>query len=168
MSITHITYNGKVLAMIVSGDFCSPGVHFFTPGEYSQQLAFMKHPPGKTIDPHIHNPVTRQVQYTQEVLFIRKGKLRVDFYDENQFFLESKILNAGDVLLLASGGHGFEALEELEMFEVKQGPYAGEDDKTRFKPARPKIENDKDWLVLFNQDEAVLGQADCSILGSKG
>lgn len=29
-------------------------------------------------------------------------------------------------------GHGFEILEETEMIEVKQGPYAGEQDKTRF------------------------------------
>jgi mannose-6-phosphate isomerase-like protein (cupin superfamily) len=130
--IRRITHNGNVLAMIVPGDFNHPGVHFFTPGEYSQQLAFMKHPAGKTIDPHVHNRITRQVQFTQEILFIRKGKLRVDFYDENKDFLESQVLSAGDVLLLASGGHGFEVLEEIEMFEVKQGPYAGENDKTRF------------------------------------
>ena len=29
--------------------------------------------------------------------------------------------------------NGFEVLEEIEMIEVKQGPYAGEKDKTRFK-----------------------------------
>jgi len=56
----------------------------------------------------------------------------VDFYDEQQNYLESHILEAGDVILLATGGHGFEVLEEIEMFEVKQGPYAGEQDKTRF------------------------------------
>jgi mannose-6-phosphate isomerase-like protein (cupin superfamily) len=83
--------------------------------------------------PHVHNPVSRDVQYTQEVLIIRKGKLRVDFYDNEQNYLESHILNGGDVILLASGGHGFEVLEELEMIEVKQGPYLGEQDKTRFK-----------------------------------
>ena len=44
----------------------------------------------------------------------------------------STILRTGDVILLASGGHGFEVLEELEMYEIKQGPYIGEDDKTRF------------------------------------
>ena len=39
---------------------------------------------------------------------------------------------AGDVILLIEGGHGFEVLEEIEMVEVKQGPYAGERDKERF------------------------------------
>ena len=44
----------------------------------------------------------------------------------------NRILQTGDVILLASGGHGFTMLEETEMIEVKQGPYAGEKDKTRF------------------------------------
>lgn len=92
----------------------------------------MKHPAGKLIDPHVHNPVKREVHYTQEVLFIRKGKLRVDFYDEKQTYIESRVLESGDVILLIKSGHGFKVLEEVEMFEVKQGPYAGDKDKTRF------------------------------------
>jgi hypothetical protein len=80
----------------------------------------------------VHNPVSRNVHYTQEVLFIKRGKLRVDFYDDSQKYLESRILEEGDVILLATGGHGFEVLEEIEMIEVKQGPYAGDQDKTRF------------------------------------
>ena len=46
--------------------------------------------------------------------------------------MESYVLEQGDVILLASGGHGFQVLEDLEMYEIKQGPYAGENDKTRF------------------------------------
>jgi mannose-6-phosphate isomerase-like protein (cupin superfamily) len=95
-------------------------------------LAFMRHPAGKWIQPHLHNPVSREVQYTQETLFIRKGVLRVDFYDTGRCYLESRILRAGDVILLIRGGHGFQVLEEVEMIEVKQGPYVGEGDKTRF------------------------------------
>ncbi|NTW68049.1 MAG: hypothetical protein HGB21_17330, partial [Nitrospirae bacterium] len=99
----------------------------------SQQLGFMKHPTGKVIEPHVHNAVAREVHYTNEVLFIRKGKLRVDFYDEQQRYLKSRVLAAGDVILLISCGHGFEVVEDVEMFEVKQGPFAGERDKTKFK-----------------------------------
>ena len=76
----------------------------------------------------------REVQFTKEVLFIKSGKVRVDFYDDDQNYLESRILHQGDVILLAFGGHGFEILEPTEMIEVKQGPYAGEADKTRFTP----------------------------------
>lgn len=124
-----------ILAIIVRAGFDKPGISFFTPNELSQQLAFMRHPVGKTIAPHVHNPVAREVAYTQEVLFIRRGRLRVDFYDRARRYLHSRVLSPGDVILLASGGHGFEVLEEVEMIEVKQGPYAGELDKTRFEPA---------------------------------
>ncbi|MDJ0703954.1 MAG: hypothetical protein QNJ46_11795 [Leptolyngbyaceae cyanobacterium MO_188.B28] len=131
--IYEITYHGKLLAIIVGHHFHEPGVHFFTPGEFSQQLAYMRHPTGKVIPPHVHNPVRREVQYTQEVLLIKKGKLRVDFYSDQRNYLESRILESGDVILLIQGGHGFEVLEEVEMIEVKQGPYVGEQDKTRFR-----------------------------------
>ena len=42
-------------------------------------------------------------------------------------YLESRVLEGGDTILLAGGGHGFEVLEDLAMIEVKQGPYAGDD-----------------------------------------
>jgi mannose-6-phosphate isomerase-like protein (cupin superfamily) len=122
----------QLLAIIISGKFREPGIHFFTSNDLSQQLAYMRHPAGKVIDPHVHNPVSRNVHFTQEVLLIKSGKLRVDFYNDDQEYLESRILEAGDVILLATGGHGFEVVEEVEMIEGKQGPYAGDQDKTRF------------------------------------
>ncbi|HEY4744177.1 MAG TPA: hypothetical protein VIH45_05920 [Desulfuromonadaceae bacterium] len=128
----QVLLDDRILAIIVRAGFSRPGIHFFTPDSFSQQLAFMRHPEGKIIEPHVHNPVQREVIYTQEVLFLKRGRLRVDFYDDRRRYLESRVLDAGDVILLASGGHGFEALEEIEMIEVKQGPYAGEGDKTRF------------------------------------
>lgn len=128
----EISHNGVLLAIIIPHDFDKMGITFCTPGDFSQQLAYMHHPAGHKIVPHLHNKVVREVHYTQEVLVIRKGRLRVDFYDNEKDYLESRILEAGDVIMLASGGHGFEALEELEMIEVKQGPYAGENDKIRF------------------------------------
>jgi mannose-6-phosphate isomerase-like protein (cupin superfamily) len=128
----NIVYQNQLLALIIYHHFDKSGIHFLTPNELSQQLAYMHHPTGKIIQPHVHNPVPREVQYTQEVLFIRKGKLRVDFYNNQQQYLESRILESGDVILLVTGGHGFEVIEEIEMIEVKQGPYVGEQDKTRF------------------------------------
>lgn len=130
--LQEIVHGKEIFAIIISNDFNQPGIHFFTPDSFSQQLAYMRHPAGKTITPHIHNQVRREVFYTQEVLFIKQGKIRVDFYDDQQQYLESHILEAGDVILLIKGGHGFEILEEVEMIEVKQGPYVGNEDKTRF------------------------------------
>lgn len=130
--IPTIIHNGEVLALILPANFRSDGIKFFTPDDFSQQLAYMNRPSGYVIQPHVHNPVTREVEYTKEVLFVRSGRVRIDFYDDEQNYLESRILTAGDVVLLARGGHGFEMLEDSEMVEVKQGPYAGDKDKTRF------------------------------------
>lgn len=130
--IEEVKKKDRTLAMIIRNDYQCEGVDFITPGDYSQQVAYMHHPTGKDIDAHVHNLVHRNVVMTQEVLFIKKGILRVDFYDDYEDYLESRELHAGDIILLVSGGHGFHVVEEVEMIEVKQGPYSGEQDKKRF------------------------------------
>lgn len=130
--IDRIIHQNQELALIIRHGYQKDGIEFFTPGTYSQQIGYMNRPAGHIIPPHVHNPVPREVQFTKEVLFIRSGRLRVDFYSDAQEYLESTILEAGDVILLALGGHGFEMLEPTEIIEVKQGPYAGDADKTRF------------------------------------
>lgn len=132
--IDRIAHGDRLLALILRAGFRAEGIQFFTPDEFSQQLGYMNRAKGYVIPPHVHNPVTREVQYTKEVLVIKSGKVRVDFYDDDRNYLESRILETGDVILLAYGGHGFEMLEQTEMIEVKQGPYAGDGDKTRFEP----------------------------------
>jgi hypothetical protein len=122
----------EILAIILRADYSASGIQFFTPDAFSQQLAYMRHPAGKMIEAHCHVALPRNVEYTQEVLVLRRGVLRVDFYRGDQSYLESRILRAGDVILLAHGGHGFEVLEEIEMIEIKQGPYSGVGEKTRF------------------------------------
>lgn len=129
----EIVKDGQLYGLIIRKDFEAEGLTFFTPDEFSQQLAYMKHPQGHIIDPHVHNEVKREVYNTQEVLFIRKGSLRVTFFDSLQNEFAVRDLYDGDVLLLVQGGHGFEMLDECELFEVKQGPYAGDSDKIKFK-----------------------------------
>jgi len=132
--IQNLTHDGRTLAVLLKANYHKEGIEFFTPDDFSQQLGYMNRPQGYVIPPHVHNPVPREVQFTKEVLLIKSGKVRVDFYDDDQNYLESRILYQGDVILLAFGGHGFEMLEPSEMIEIKQGPYAGEADKTRFAP----------------------------------
>lgn len=132
--IERIEHEDKELALIIRSSYRNDGIEFFTPSTYSQQIGYMNRPAGYVIPPHVHNPVVRAVHYTKEVLFIKSGRLRVDFYSEAQDYLESTVLEAGDVILLAYGGHGFEMLAPTEIIEVKQGPYAGDQDKTRFEP----------------------------------
>ena len=133
-SIERIHHEHNEYAIIIRASFKSEGIKFFTPGEYSQQLAYMKRSKGYIIEPHYHNSVERTVLLTQEVLFIKSGLVKTNFYDSQQQFICSTLLHRGDVILLSYGGHGFEILEDSEIIEVKQGPYAGDNDKTRFDP----------------------------------
>jgi hypothetical protein len=139
--IEHIIDNEILLSIIIRTSFQKDGISFFTPGDFSQQLGYMNRPAGYIIDPHVHNMVERKVTLTQEVLFIKSGKVRVDFYNDDKIYLHSRILEQGDVILLAAGGHGFEILEQAEIIEVKQGPYCGDEDKIRFthSPENPVI-----------------------------
>ena len=131
--IEKIFIGNNLAAILVRRDFKSSGIQFFTDPEFSQQLGYMSRPKGYVIEPHIHKDVSRQVIKTQEVLFIKSGKLLVEFYDNDKKFAKSRVLETGDIILLAECGHGFKMLEETEIFEVKQGPYAGEEDKIRFR-----------------------------------
>lgn len=145
--IETIFCDGEILSIIVYANYYEKGIQFFTPNDFSQQLAYMNHPAGKQIAPHMHNKVAREVHLTQEVLVIKSGKLRVDFYNKNKEYAESRILSAGDVILLADGGHGFEVIEAVEMYEIKQGPYAGDMDKVRFEGISP------DQIIINGESE---------------
>lgn len=133
--IQKIYHKDVLLSIIIRAGFGKNGIEFFTPDDFSQQLAYMKRPKDYVIPPHVHNVVKREIQFTKEVLIIKKGKVRVDFYDDDKNYLESSMVGTGDVILLAFGGHGFEMMEESEIIEVKQGPYVGELDKVRFEAA---------------------------------
>jgi hypothetical protein len=121
------------IALLIRADYDAEGLHFFTPGSFSQQVAYMRHPKDKLIEPHVHNLVARQVLYTQEVLLVRRGKVEVNLFNSGREFLTSRILQDGDLILLCGGGHSLKMLEETSMIEIKQGPYAGDNDKVRFK-----------------------------------
>jgi len=131
-SLETIVDRLEPIALIIRADFQEDGLHFFTPDSFSQQVAYMKHPAGKKIVPHVHKLIPRQVLYTQEVLLIKKGKVQVNFFTSAKEFLTSRILETGDVILLCGGGQSLIMLEESVMIEVKQGPDAGENDKITF------------------------------------
>lgn len=137
MSVEEISHDGILLALVISHSYRADGLSFFTTTDMPLQLGYMNHPQGHKIIPHVHNVVERQLSQTQEVLIIRSGRTRLDLYDRNKNFVCSRELSAGDIILLANGGHGLEMIEPTEIVEVKNGPYDEKKDKTRF-PAPSK------------------------------
>ena len=132
--IEKIYHQKKLYALIVRAKFRKKkGISFFTPNETNQQFGYMKHDKGHLIKPHKHKKRATTIFYTTEVIIIFKGSLRVDFYDQKQKYLFSKIINEKDIIMLVHGGHGFKVLKKVEMLEVKQGPYKIDKDKVKFK-----------------------------------
>lgn len=130
--VETVSIEGSFCALILRRDFGGEGIEFFTQDSDTLQLGYMRREKGYQIRPHIHQSVPRQVEFTNEVLLIRSGVVKVNFYDANQAYQRSVVLQTGDIILLMECGHGFEMLEDSEIVEVKQGPYAGEADKLRF------------------------------------
>ena len=117
-------------AIVVRSDEKVDGIKFFSPESYSQQLGLMTRPEGYIVPAHVHNLVERRIQHTQEVLLIRNGSCIVTLFNEELKATDQITLSSGDVILLAHGGHEIQMTSECEILEVKQGPYAGENDKT--------------------------------------
>jgi len=132
VTVETVAYGDRVLAIVIRHAHDGDGIHFFTPPEYSQQLGYMKRPAGYRIQPHVHLRVERKSTFTQEVLFVKRGRVLVNFYGEDDRKIAEREITTGDVILLSEGGHGFEMIEESELIEVKQGPYL--EDKRRFDP----------------------------------
>jgi hypothetical protein len=130
--VEHIQADDKPIAIIVRSDFNQPGVSFFSPFEFSQQLGILVHPSGHEVKAHVHNVIARDVRVTQEVLHIIEGKVEITLFTENKSYITSRLLSKGDTILLAYGGHGIKILEPSKILEVKQGPYAGKEDKEFF------------------------------------
>jgi len=133
-SYEKVKHKGKLIAIILRSDYSSNATTFFNPPYFSQQLGYIVYKKDGVIKPHFHKEVHRDITLTQEVLFVKKGRLTVNFYTTSKKYIESRELNKGDVIFLCSGGHGFKMLEDTEMVEVKQGPYSGKNnDKVIFR-----------------------------------
>lgn len=131
-NLEKIMVGDQVLAIVLRKEFSEPGPSFFTPGEFSQQLGMLVHKKGKIVKRHRHKLVRREIFRTQEVLVLLEGKIRVDLYNDRAKKIKTVVLGSGDSILLARGGHKVRVLEDAKIIEVKQGPYAGFDDKEFF------------------------------------
>ena len=137
--IEKVLHKNKLFALIVRRQFRKKsGINFFTPTDATQQFGFMKHKKNHFIKQHKHNKRLTRILRSTEVILLLKGTLRVDFYNNNNKYLLSKIINERDIIMLIHGGHGFKVLKNVEMIEVKQGPYRLASDKVKFKAVDEK------------------------------
>ena len=117
-----------VLAILIHGADWENGLNFVSSQEDYLQVGTWRYDKGKTLQAHIHKTEPRRVPRTQEVVFVKEGRVKADIYTEKRELLRSLELGKNDALVLLSGGHGFEVLEDdTQVLEVKNGPYFGAD-----------------------------------------
>lgn len=130
--IEWIRQAGQILAVVIRAQVMPEKTTFITPDEFLQQAGFVVYPSGGQIAAHTHLPIERHLSGTAETLVVRKGRLLMRLYTQDHQFVAERILETGDIILLVSGGHGFQVLEDAVLFEIKQGPYTGMVEKERF------------------------------------
>ena len=129
MKTEKIMNEDSILAIIIRNTDWEEGLNFVSSDEDYQQVGIWGYNKGKKLAPHIHLFKPREVLHTQEVVFVKDGRIRADIYTENEDFLKSVELGKGDAIILLNGGHGYEILEDhTKVLEVKNGPYIGADE----------------------------------------
>ena len=119
-----IENGGRLLAIIWREADWTPGLNFPTPENLFIQAGCWQYPAGKSLAAHRHNIYPRDVSQTQEMVYVKRGRMRVDIYDEGSEPLKQFVLEQGEFAVLADCGHGYEILEaDTQILEVKNGPF---------------------------------------------
>ena len=130
--IEIISSSGVELCYVIRGEVAPENTTFITPSDYKQQVGFIAYPAGGEVQRHLHLPLERHLVGTSEVLLVRKGRCLLDVYDDDKNLVASREVEAGDLVLMVGGGHGFRMVEDTLLLEVKQGPYLECEEKERF------------------------------------
>lgn len=127
MAVIEIKYEGAVLARYIpSSDAWGEGLKFFSSDADYVQAGTWGYSKGKKLLAHFHNKAERQIDFTQEVLYIRKGSINAEIYDLHNKKVTEIVASEGDILILLLGGHGYKILEDgTQVLEIKNGPYLG-------------------------------------------
>lgn len=129
-----IEIDGQAAAYLLRGDDWPSGLSFITPDEAFIQVGSWRYNAGKTLAAHVHKEYPRVAAKTQEVVFVKQGKMKVILYNKAREAVEEIVLREGDLLVVAHAGHGYEILEDdTQILEVKNGPFVSVDvDKEKF------------------------------------
>ena len=120
----EIRSGDKLLAIVWRDKDWGPGLHFCTPDDLFIQAGCWQYPSGKELAAHRHKIYQREVLQTQEMVYVKRGRMKVRVFDADKQLVEEPILEAGDFAVLADCGHGYEILEDdTQILEVKNGPF---------------------------------------------
>lgn len=127
-----IAWAGQPLCYIVRRELVPQRTTFLTPAEATLQVGYIVYQAAQEIPRHIHRRIERAIDRTGEVLLVRNGRCELDVYNDDRERVATREVREGDLIIFVGGGHGFRVMEDTVLLEVKQGPYAGNDEKERF------------------------------------
>lgn len=120
----RIEDNGLLLAIVCRDADWTPGLQFCTPDQLFIQAGCWQYPAGKTLANHRHKEHARTVTRTQEVVYVKRGRMKARILAPDGRLVREVVLGAGDFAVMAEGGHGYEILDEgSQILEVKNGPF---------------------------------------------
>jgi hypothetical protein len=133
MNTEKIIDKNLILAVIARDENWEKGLNFISEENDFVQVGFWGYDKSQKLSAHTHLNFAREVLKTQEVIFVKQGKMKADIFTEEGILLKSVELFAGDTAIFLNGGHGYEILEDnTKVLEIKNGPYVGpEKDRKR-------------------------------------
>lgn len=128
----------QLIALIIPKSCKHQSNNFITETGLPFQVGLNSYPQNHQVKKHKHRPTHKVIKKTQEFVYLKSGKVKVNFYNEQGKPLTTHILKKGDALLQVAGGHEFKFLETTKAIVIKQGPYKGtSQDKEFLKTATP-------------------------------
>jgi hypothetical protein len=126
--VETVTHEGLAYAMIIRANATSDAKYnFLTDSANPLQLGMNFYQAGEVIKAHYH--LKRQIEtnsVVQEFILIGAGRAYLRLYDAaEQREFTGRQLEAGDMVLLLAGGHGFDVQDDTKIVEIKLGPYDG-------------------------------------------
>ncbi|MEM3063016.1 MAG: hypothetical protein QW303_05690 [Nitrososphaerota archaeon] len=129
-----IKQKNDIIAIIYRNSDWIRGLNFITPKDLYIQVSSWWYEKGKLLANHLHKEYSRETNRTHELVYIKKGKMKIFLFDNSKNKIGEVILEEGDLAVLVNGGHGYEILEDDTLIiEAKNGPFISvETDKEKF------------------------------------
>ena len=120
---------GELLNIIYSvGDLKSFGREDITDKDQYLQCAIMNGERDKTYKAHKHITKSGAGEiHVQEAFILITGKAKVRIFDLDDSIMGDYQLITGDLTVLLNGGHSLELEADCILYEIKTGPYEGQE-----------------------------------------
>lgn len=131
--IEPIFYQNKEVACVYRSSIAVSDIQFLTSADNPFQIGIHDRQKPVKLPAHIHNcPKPLVIDHIQEILYVISGKIRVTIVSETNRQIAKKLLSPGDAILLKTQAHSVEFLGNARVFEIKQGPYPGNQHAKRY------------------------------------